>query len=287
VWLGGRAIRGWAVELALIAALIPFLVATVDLFALCRRRGIALRPALRSYRARLGFWLLVGALFELFRLFGAWPGGDPRPIFPAGPAAAHWPLVALAALLILVTLAWLAARRPLVPRRRPTTEEALAGYTAALLALGVVSLLVVATNPFALVFLLPSLHAWVWLPHMRSRRPEAVVPLFVLGFSGPLLLLGSLAFRFGLGLDAPWYLLALFGTGYIPFVAVLVCLAWAAAAAQLGVLATGRYAPYPSAAERGPRGPVREVVRLVILTILRRGTRPRHVEEERRRAVAG
>src|SRR5205814_692103 len=56
VYVGSRVIRGWAVELVLIAMLLPFLAASVDLFARCRRRRIDIAPALRSYRSRLGFW---------------------------------------------------------------------------------------------------------------------------------------------------------------------------------------------------------------------------------------
>ena len=48
LYLGSRLIRGWAVELVLIACLLPFLAAAVDLFARCRRRRIPLAPALRS-----------------------------------------------------------------------------------------------------------------------------------------------------------------------------------------------------------------------------------------------
>jgi len=29
--------------------------------------------------------------------------------------------------------------------------------------------MVVATNPFALILVLPSLHAWLWLPRVQSR----------------------------------------------------------------------------------------------------------------------
>ena len=64
VYLGARIVRGWALELVLIAALLPFLAAAVDLFARCRRRRIPLTPALRSFRSRLAFWLFVGLLFE-------------------------------------------------------------------------------------------------------------------------------------------------------------------------------------------------------------------------------
>ena len=48
VWVGHRLVRGWAIELVLIALLIPFLVGAVDLFAFCRRRRIPLRPAFRA-----------------------------------------------------------------------------------------------------------------------------------------------------------------------------------------------------------------------------------------------
>jgi hypothetical protein len=94
--------------------------------------------------------------------------------------------------------------------------------------------------------------------------------------------LASLAFRFGLGLDAPWYLLVLVSIGYVKGAAVLITLAGAAAACQLGAAAAGRYAPYPDARERGPRGPIRATVRAVVLAILTQ----RRSAEQRRRATA-
>ncbi|HEY5161189.1 MAG TPA: M28 family peptidase, partial [Gaiellaceae bacterium] len=48
IYLGGRFVHGWAIQLLLIALVFPALVAIVDLFARCRRRQIAVRPALRS-----------------------------------------------------------------------------------------------------------------------------------------------------------------------------------------------------------------------------------------------
>ena len=61
----------------------------------------------------------------------------------------------------------------------------------------------VATNPFALVFLLPSLHVWLWLPQVRGAPIGVRLGVLALGFAGPALLLGSFALRFGLGWDAP------------------------------------------------------------------------------------
>ena len=79
VYLGQRIVRGWAIEIVLIAMLLPFLAAAIDLFARCRRRRIRVAPAFRSYRSRLLFWIWCGLLVALFGLFGAWTSGTGRP----------------------------------------------------------------------------------------------------------------------------------------------------------------------------------------------------------------
>ena len=268
VWVGNRILQGWAIELVLIALLVPYLVGAVDLFAYCRRRRIALGPAVRALRSRFGFWLFAGLAFEAFRWLGAWTGGPARPPNPATAVAGDWPVIALIALGVVVAPGWLVERHRLVPRRRHTTpEEALAGHAVALLALGVIGLLVAATNPFALLFVLPALHAWLWLPLMSRTRVPIRLAIFAVGLAGPLIVLASLAWRFGLGFDAPWYLLELIGVGYVGTVPVAITLMGAAAAAQLAAAAAGRYAPYPALEERGPRGPIRDVIRAVVLTI--------------------
>jgi hypothetical protein len=267
VYLGARLIRGWAIELVLIACLLPFLATAVDLFARCRRRHIPLAPALRAYRSRLAFWAWVVGLFELFRLFGAWPQGVARPIPPTSPLAGDWPVKAVLALAVLALVGWFVERERLIPRRAITTEEQLAGHTATLLCLGALSLLVVATNPFALVFLLPSLHVWLWLPQVRGATLAVRLGVLVAGFAGPALLLGSFALRFGLGWDAPWYLAELRGLGYVPFVVMPLLAVWLAGTGQLAALATGRYAPYPAANELPPTGPLRSIVRATVLTL--------------------
>jgi hypothetical protein len=253
------------------------MVATVDLFARCRRRRIPLAPAVRALRSRIAFWAFVGVLFYAFDLLGAWPEGPPRPPNPSSPSVGDWPVIALLALALLASLGWLVSRHRLVPRVAITAEDELAGQTVALLALAVVALLVVATNPFGLLFALPALHIWLWLPQLRRAHPLVRLAVFVAGLVGPLLVLGSLAFRFGLGLDAPWYLLELVALGYVTVPPVAIALAGAGAAAQLAAAAVNRYAPYPDAAARGPRGPIRSVVRSVVL-----GVRGRRVVERRR-----
>jgi hypothetical protein len=282
VWAGARIVRGWAIELVLIALLVPFLVGAVDLFAHCRRRRIPIVPAVRSLRTRVAFWLFVGLAFYVFRFLGAWPSGGARPPSPALTVAGDWPVIALLGLGVVALLGWAVARQRLAPRRPVGADENLAGETAALLAFGVVSLLVLATNPYALIFVLPAAHVWLWLPQVRSGAAPARALLLLVGLVGPLLLLLSFALRFGLGFDAPWYLLELVALGYVPPVNVAIALSGAACAAQLAAVAAGRYAPYPERNERPARGPFRELVRTVVLT--RRARRRATVE--RRRAVS-
>ena len=281
VWVGSRLVRGWTIEFFFLTALVPFLAAVVDLFARGRRRHIPLRPALRALGGRLGVWVWVGALLAFFAVTGILPRGDSRPIAPDTPIAGDWPIAALAALGGLSLLGWLVAHPQLVPRRSVTRPEELGGHLAAMLALGIVALVVAAQNPFALLFVLPSVHAWLWLPHASDRGRAAAVAVFALGFLGPLVLLGSFAVRFELGLDAPWYLLALTSVGYVPIPLVAAFLAWGAVATQTGALALGRYTPYPAAYERPRRGPIRESIRQVVLLSRRvRAQRRRRDEPE-------
>jgi hypothetical protein len=273
LYLGSRLIRGWAIELVLIACLLPFLAAVVDLFARCRRRRIPLAPALRGLRSRLGFWAWVVGLFELFGLLGAWPEGAPRPVAPRSAAATDWPARTLIVLGLLTLSGWLVTRERLLPRRAITAEEELAGHTAALLGLGALSLLLVGTNPYALLFLLPSLHAWLWLPQLRRTTAPVRLGVLALGFAGPALLIGEFAGRYGLGWDAPWYLAELRAVGYVPFIVMPLLVVWLAGTGQLAALAVRRYAPYPDVAELPPRGPVRRVLRGTYLAIHNRRRR--------------
>jgi hypothetical protein len=89
--------------------------------------------------------------------------------------------------------------------------------------------------------------------------------LLVAGLVGPALVLSSFGVRYGLGLDAPWYIAELFAVGYAPFPAFAITLGWLAGAAQLAALVSRRYAPYPSAFERRRLGPFRSLVRTIVL----------------------
>ena len=272
-------VRGWTIEFALFVALLPFLTATIDLFARCRRRHIALRPALRSLVSRLGVWTWIGLVFALFAVAGVLADGPVRPLNPGSEAARDWPIGVLAALAALSLAGWLVARPRLAPRTPVDRHDELAGHLAAMLVLAVIALVVAAVNPYALIFVLPSLHAWLWLPHADARTAKRLA-VYALGFAGPLALLGSFAFRFGLGIDALWYVTALASVGYVAPVLVATAFAWCAVAGQLGAVAVGRYAPYPSVEERSARGPIRQAIRRAVLFSRKRRAAVREPEPE-------
>ena len=256
LFLGQRLIRGWAIEFVLIAMLLPFIAAAVDLFARCRRRRIPIAPAFRSYRSRLAFWALGGLAFLLFAEAGFLgdTGGRPAPLNDV-----RWPVGALLVLGLLGVASWLVVRDRLRRGGRSTRRRSSRATPPRLLALAVVGLLVAATNPYALVFLLPCLHFWLWLPQVQAR-PRAIRALvLLLGLAGPAYLVWTFATRYGLGWDAPWYIAQLFAVGYAPRTLFVIALAWLAAAGQLFALAGNRYAPYPDSG-RGARGAARSAI---------------------------
>ena len=79
VYLGSRIIRGWAIELVLLTALIPFLAGAIDLFARSRRKRLPLPGAWRALRTRFGVWLWIGLLVGIGALAGVFPRGSPIP----------------------------------------------------------------------------------------------------------------------------------------------------------------------------------------------------------------
>ena len=121
-------------------------------------------------------------------------------------------------------------------------------------------MLVLAANPFALLFCLPALHAWLWLPQVQSRGAPIRAAVFTVGLIGPALVLLSLALRFGLGFDAPWYLLELTALGYVKLTSLAIVLLGAACAGQLAAVGVGPVRAVP-AAGAGRSGPLRALAR--------------------------
>jgi hypothetical protein len=244
----------------LLAAVLPAFVVIVDLFARCRRRGISLGPALRALRLRCAYWIAALLFFELLNAAGAFPHGTARPVSLETSAAQNWPVATLILFGVVLAGGWLAVRERLLPHGALEAEEDVAGHTAALLGLLLVTLLVLALNRYALLLVLPSLHAWIWLPQIRDRPRWIRIAVFFAGLAGPLWLLHAFSTRLGLGFDTPWYLMELAVVHLVSFPFLLVGACWVAVAAQLVALTTGRYAPVPARRRGSPPTALRRSV---------------------------
>ena len=243
LYLGRRAVRGWALQLLLVSLVVPFAGAAIDLLSRCRRRRLPLAPAWRALRRRIGLWLVLLTLLALAAIAGALPREPRLPPPPDQPPVDAWPVGAAVIGVLAVTLVWLRARARLIPRARARPEEDLAAYAVAFVALLLVAAGTVLVSPYSLVFLLPSLYAWLVLPQLR-RAPGWVTDVaFGAGLVGPVLALVVLAEDLDLGLRAPLYAASLLTTGVVPWGATLMLAAWAAVASFVGAIAAGRYAP--------------------------------------------
>lgn len=258
----GRVASGWAVRLTLIVAVVPFALGVLDLLVRGRRRGLPFAPALRALRARVLFWLYAALLMWIGARIGVFPTGAALPLSPTSSSVNDWPVAGLGLLGVALGLGWLLGRRRLVPSAAASVEERLAGYTVALAWLGILAVVVALGHPYALVFVLPSLYAWLWLPLQSRLWPRAVV--YCIGLIGPALGIVVLARELGISVgDAALYVTGLVTVGYVSLGSVLFAVAWLGAAAQLAALAFARYAPYAGGAEPPPRGVVRESVATV------------------------
>ncbi len=272
LFLSDRAASGWAVRLTLVLCVVPFALGAFDLFVRCRRRRLPLAPAFRGLRARLLFWLYGGLLVWIGALTGVFPTGSSLPLPLETSLVVGVPAAGLAVLAIALGVGWLVGRRRLIPQAPATENEQLAGLTAALVGLGSLAVALALAKPYALVFVLPSLYAWLWLPLRAPLWQRAL--LFGVGLSGPLLGLLLLAGELDLGaFDVLLYVIGLATVGYLSLGSVLATIVWAATAAQMAALAFGRYSAYARGVEPPPPGVVRRSLRAAVraLRLSRRG----------------
>jgi hypothetical protein len=237
IYLGERVVRGWAVQLVLLASIVPFAVGVLDLLARCRRRGLGLRRGLGPLGARILFWGWVALVVGAAAAAGVFPtSGELAP----PPGTVDHPAVGVVAVVALAVLGWLRARARLRPRRAATPEEELVGYAAALVCLLAAALVLAVCCPYAIAFVAPALYAWLWLPLRAPSWSRDL--LYGVGLVGPVLAVVAVAEQLDLGLEAPLYAVGLLTQGIVPWPATLALLLWAAVAGQIGSLTAGRFA---------------------------------------------
>jgi Peptidase family M28 len=256
IFLADRTASGWIARLVLVLAVVPFALGLADLLVRARRRRLPLAPAARALRARLGLALLAGGLVWLGAHTGVFPTGAALPLPPYADFVAFPPVEGLLLLAGAFAIGWLVTRKRLARTARTSPADRLAGLAVALALVCLVAIVLALAKPYALVFVLPSLYAWLWLPLEAHFIPR--VGMFLLGLAGPLVGLVLLANELGVSwIDAALYAVGLVTVGYVSFGTALVALVWAAAAAQIGALAFGRYGAYAGGADPPPPGALR------------------------------
>ena len=253
VYLGSRVVRGWAIQLVLLAALVPFPVGAIDLFARSRRRRPApCRPRVRRFRIRLLCLALGRARRRCRRRLPASsraPGRIPPP--PDSPAITDWPVAGLPIVVGLVR-ARLVGPRAAAPRREATRRGGAGRLRGrALVALGAVGPSRRRSQPLRPgVFVCPRSTRGSGC-RSSSAAPLAARPPLRGRAGGPGAGRSSRSGHSSGSGTTPLYARRLMTLGFIPWTRLVLVLVWAAAAAQLGALAAGRYATGGATRVRG------------------------------------
>ena len=222
-----RVLRGWTLELFLVALLIPPIFALIDAAARARAHGA--RP---SITARRVLWRAAGLAVGLLavRLLGATgvlPDTHSPPFAGDGRGVALWQ--------IAFPLALGGACGALVARRLPADADSVGAgrYLGAHASLLVGAAFAFAGNPYLLVLVIPALHLWLVLPATArlGAAPRAAVVLA--GWLGPAAVIALLAGPGGFGVDAPAWFVRLIGDGGIPLAASLALAILASATIEL------------------------------------------------------
>lgn len=246
-WVAGdrRVYRGWALKLLVAALLIPVWVSAVDMLVR-HRRGWNLPAAVGSiFRAMLAGVVSVGTLWLLgaIGLFSASPDRPPNP-----GSLDDVRVFALLVWLFVTTAAWLLVRGPDWRRQAdpgrlravgPDTPE----LVIALVSLVVLTVLALAINAYAVIFILPALHLWTLLASWRVVfSPRRSAAIWFAGLTWPLLAVVVIGARSDTNLGAVWYSVQLVQTRTIPATLALLIGAGGALVAFLYVCTQGRVA---------------------------------------------
>jgi hypothetical protein len=229
LYVGDRVLRGWVVEAFLLILVLPVGLVVIDLLVRAVRRGDVLAPAWHALERSLLGAGAGGLVLWLAAVAGIFPRGGLNPPAPAGDAGQWLGLLAAVVAAVAVARFGRSARRS---SSRPASSAA--PFVVALAALLCIAVVVAAVNRFALVLVLPSLYAWIWLPHLAGRRQWLGDALWGIGVVGPIAAVIVIAEELRLGIDAVVYAVGLGTSGTVPWLLSVTALGWIAVAVQTG-----------------------------------------------------
>ena len=218
-----RLLPDWAIRLLVGTLLLPPLLTAFDSFFGARRRRLPVARWLGWVAAAAVPFLLAWLWIRLLGLTGALdaPLG---PVLPAALPLRGWNIAALASTPIVLALAWIGVKRPLVGRLGLPASVSAGGAAAALgLVISGLAALVWLVNPFAAALLVPAAHGWLFAAAPGTQTSSrARVALVVLGLVLPLLMVVHYGLALGLGpLGLTWLAVLVTAGGHVTPLAAL------------------------------------------------------------------
>jgi hypothetical protein len=253
VQFAGKVMPVWPVRLLALAFLLPALIASVDAFARTRRRREPVLPWLVWLGSALLPFVLGLALAFLLVLVGLARDAPPAPLDPRSVALDAKAVCSLVATVLAIALAWVLGRSSVIRRAASLPDASAPGAACvAALAMSVLVLVLVFTNPFAALLLVPALHFWM-LGTMTDAGWRAGALLYLLGLLPIALVAAYYLVRLDLGpIDGAWYLFLLVTgnqTGVLTTAALVVLAAITGSVGAI-LLARARFGE-PAGARRG------------------------------------
>jgi hypothetical protein len=210
IQLAGKVMPVWPVRVLALAFLLPALIAAIDAFARTRRRREPVSPWLVWLASALLPFVLGLALSFLLVLVGLARDAPPAPLDPRSVALDAKAIASLVLSVFAIVLAWILARSSVIRRAASLPDASAPGAACvASLALCTLVLVLVFTNPFAALLLVPAVHLWM-LGTMTDASWRTGVVLYLVGLLPIALVAAYYMVRLDLGpFDGAWYLFLL------------------------------------------------------------------------------
>jgi hypothetical protein len=218
-----RLLPDWAIRLLVGTLLLPPLLTAFDAFFGARRRHLPVARWLGWVAAAAAPFLLAWLWIRLLGLTGALdaPLG---PVLPDALPLERWNIVALVSAPLVLALAWIGVKRPLVGRLGLPASVSAGGAAAALgLTITGLAALVWVTNPFAAALLVPAAHGWLFAAAPGTRMSSRTrVALVLIGLVLPALMVLHYGLALDLGpLDLAWLAVIITAGGHVTPLAAL------------------------------------------------------------------
>jgi hypothetical protein len=218
-----RLLPDWAIRLLVGTLLLPAALTAVDAFFRARRRHLPVARWLGWAGAAAVPFLLAWLWIRLLGLTGALdaPAG---PVLPEALPLEGWRIAVFASAPLVLALAWVGVRRPIVGALGLPASVAAGGAAAALgLVICGLAALVWLVNPFAAALLVGAAHGWLFATAPgTSTSSKARVALVLAGLALPALMALHYALALGLGpLDLAWLAVLITAGGHVTPLAAL------------------------------------------------------------------